>query len=93
MNLIVNDINFRKPTKFFILYLVPANPTKKFIIGVIVFRFINSITSRNCMHTDEFNNLIDIAYHLVYRKNNFLSLEWTESFEGMPMRLRNVLYP
>ena len=37
------------------------------------------------MQPDEFNNLIDIAYHLVYGKNTFLSLEWIESFEGMQM--------
>ena len=49
--------------------------------------------TRNCVHEDEFNNLIDVAYHFVYGNNNFLSPEWREDYDGMPMRLRSILYP
>ena len=73
--------------------MVPSTPTKKFWIFLFLFRLFNSFMTRNCVHEDEFNNLIDVAYHFVYGNNTFLSPEWREDYDGMPMRLRSILYP
>ena len=79
----LEEISIKDPLSKKVMRICHFGNTK-FVIALIVWRFLYMIfvTKQHSLFADEYNQLTEVVYHLVYGKT-LLSFEWIEGLRGL----------